>query len=234
MTLKLEQWRRWLKRMINSKLVIKQRRVLEVPNPARLAPPLVISLGALLMALVASHYTGLSLADLTDDAATTEKRGWLIGVLSNLGSALLAMAVGVSLLAVTLRKECDAGQRRGSTSFWLACCSTLLLLDDAFLLHEGLLLHVFGIPEVITQVAIGGLIITVLMLFRRAIAASFIFALPAVICWIVSVLSDSLLDDRHLAALLIEDGFKLLGICLWLQFCTEMAKRSLRQLIRGL
>ncbi len=217
--------------MVNAKLVIKRRQVFEMPGLGRLAAPLAMSLAALLLALVASHYTGLSLAELSDDAALSAKRGWLIGALSTLGSVLLAMAAGVSLLAVALRKHYNAGPRRASTSFWMACCSLLLLADDAFLLHEGLFLLVLGIPEFLTQVLIGGVIIAVLLLFRRAIVGSFIFALPAVICWVISVLSDSLLDDRQLAALVIEDGFKLLGICLWLQFSFDMARRSISQVI---
>lgn len=218
--------------MVTTKLVIKRRRVLELPGIGRLLLPLVMSLGALLLALLASHHTGLNLAEISDDAALSAKRGWLIGALSTLGNVLLAIAVGMSLLAVSLRKHFGAGRRRTSASFWLGCCSLLLLLDDAFLLHEGLLLQVFGIPEVLTQMLIGAVVIGVLMLFRQAIAGSLFFALPAVMCWAISVLSDSFLDGQQLAALVIEDGFKLLGICLWLQFSFDVARRSLRQLIR--
>lgn len=217
--------------MVTTKLVIKRRRVLEMPSIGRLLLPLVMSLGALLLALLASHHTGLNLAEISDDAALSAKRGWLIGALSTLGNVLLAIAVGMSLLAVSLRKHLGAGRRRTSASFWLGCCSLLLLLDDAFLLHEGLFLQVFGIPEVLTQMLIGAVVIGVLMLFRQAIAGSLFFALPAVICWAISVLSDSFLDGQQLAALVIEDGFKLLGICLWLQFSFDVAQRNLRQLV---
>lgn len=202
-----------------------------VPALGRLSVSLIVSLFSLMVVLLASRESGLELADLTDDPSLSNSRAWFAGGLSTFGLILMAMASGVGFFSVSLRKSLAVGRRRTSASFWLGVCSLILLLDDAYMLHDSFFPTVLNTPEIIPQLLIGGSVFTTLFLFRKAIGVSFLFAIPAVCCWSLSVLIDFGLDDSALIVLLLEDGFKILGICFWLQFCWDMARRSVKQMI---
>jgi hypothetical protein len=201
------------------------------PALGRLSVSLIVSLISLVVVLLASREAGLNLADLTDDPSLSNSRAWFAGGLSTFGLILMAMASGVAFFSVSLRKYLAEGQRRRSASFWVGVCSLVLLIDDAFMLHDSFFPMVLNTPEIIPQLLIGGSVFLTLLLFRKAIGESFLFAIPAVSCWSLSVLIDFSLDDSGLIVLLLEDGFKILGICFWLQFCWDMARRSVKQML---
>lgn len=216
---------------MNATGVLQKDELMAVPQIGRLSVSLVVTLLSLVLVLLGSREAGLSLADLTDDASLSDSRAWFAGGLSTFGFILMAASCGVAFFSVSLRKFFAVGRRRSSASFWIGICSSVLLIDDAYMLHDSIFPTLLGIPEVVPQVLIGSGVAGVLFLFRKAIAESFVFAIPAVICWTLSVLIDVGLDDSGLVVLLLEDGFKLLGICFWLQFCWDMAKRSVGQMI---
>lgn len=201
------------------------------PALGRLSVSLIVSLLSLMVALLVSRESGLQLADLTDDPSLSNSRAWFAGGLSTFGVILMAMASGVAFFSAGLRKYLAVGRRRRSASFWIGLCSLVLLIDDAYMLHDSFFPNVLNTPEIIPQLFIGGSVFATLILFRRAIGESFLFAIPAVSCWVLSVLIDFGLDDSGLLVLLLEDGFKILGICFWFQFCGDMARRSVKQMI---
>ncbi len=193
----------------------------------QLSPSLTLTLCGIVFALIASQGGNLSLSDLTDDAGVSRGGTWFAGAFSTLGLIILAFATATVTFAVRVRKQLLITRRRQSACFWIAVSTGLLLADDAFMLHDGVLAEVLHVPESLTQVLIGSIIAFVLFMFRKAVGNSFIFAVPALLCWSISVLADSLLNDRLFAVLLLEDGCKLLGICCWYQFCRDMAQRSI-------
>jgi hypothetical protein len=203
-----------------------------VPSLGKLSISLIVTLLSLMLVLLGSHEAGLSLADLTDDPSLSNSRAWFAGGFSTFGFILMAMATGVAFFSVSLRKFLAVGRRRTSASFWIGVCSATLLADDAYMLHDSFFPYILNVPEIVPQLLIGGAVFTVLFVFRKAIGESFFFAIPAVSCWVVSVLIDIGLDDSAVVVLLIEDGFKILGICFWLQFCWDMAKRSVAQMLK--
>lgn len=212
--------------------VLAEDKLMVVPSFGKLSISLIVTLLSLMLVLLGSREAGLSLADLTDDPGLSSSRAWFAGGLSTFGLILMAMATGVAFFSVSLRKFLAVGRRRTSASFWIGVCSAMLLIDDAYMLHDSFFPSVLNVPEIVPQFLIGGVVFVVLFLFRKAIGESFIFAIPAVSCWTISVLIDVGMDDTGVVVLLLEDGFKTLGICFWLQFCWDMAKRSVEQVLK--
>ncbi|WP_159267800.1 hypothetical protein [Zhongshania aliphaticivorans] len=218
--------------MAHEKLIIRRRSDMTSYNTKRLQRPLIICVLVILVAVIISQATGLSFETLSEDASMSSSRTWLTGALSTLGIILFAMAAGILFFAVSIRKRMGIS-KRNNPAFWLAVCSFLLLLDDAFQIHETLSSHVFNIPDWVIQIAIGQIIILTLIIFRSAIQSSFVFALPAIFCWAASVLIDLLSDQFALSLILLEDSLKLLGIFFWLQLAIDIGRRSLENAINS-
>lgn len=210
---------------MNTKMIVRRKRQLPEVDAAGLLMPLVITLVVFMLALLAQQNAGVEIAALTEDAGVLENKSWFTGVISTLGICLLAGASGIAYFAGNFRKSIGAGPRRTSALYWLSLCSLLLLMDDAFLLHETLTEQLPFLPEAVTQGSIGAIIIATLVLFRKAIANSFIYAVPAIICWTISVSVDMLPHENAANFLIAEDGSKLLGIVLWFRFITDLATR---------
>ncbi len=210
---------------MNAKLVIRRKRQLPEINAAALLAPFTITLVVFVSALLARQNAGIEISVLTEDAGLINNPAWFTGIISTLGICLLAAATGIGYFAGNFRKTVASGPRSTSALYWLSICSLMLLLDDAFQFDETLSAEIPLLPEAVTQGAIGLLIILTLVLFRSAIASSFIYAIPAVLCWTVSVSVDMLPHDNASTFLLAEDGSKLLGIMLWYRFISDLATR---------
>jgi len=96
----------------------------------------------------------------------------------------------------------------------------LLLLDDLFLFHDDLIIRYFGVPEKITFIGYGGLLLCGLMLFKECILkteylilliALGFFGLSLVVDVVQYIIEPFIGQWR----ILFEDGFKLLGIVGW-------------------
>ncbi|MFT5888284.1 MAG: hypothetical protein ACI9BO_001102 [Zhongshania sp.] len=216
--------------ILHSKLIIRRRVEVTKLRPERLKQPMIIGLIVIILTIMISRETGLSFSTLSEDAGMSDTKTWLTGALSTLGIILLAIAAGIMLFTSGFRKQLGIS-KRSSAGFWLSICTIVLMLDDAFQLHEILAGELFGMSDWIIQVAIGLMIILVLCLFRSAIQSSFIFALPAISFWAASVLLDLVSAEFSWSSVLMEDSFKLLGICCWLQFSIDIGNRSLRDIM---
>ncbi len=210
---------------MHTKLVIRRRRVLPELNASALALPVIITLGVFLAALLAQQNAGVSIATLTEDAGTLAETGWFAGAISTVGICLLAASTGLGFFAGNFRKRIQGGPRKTSALMWLAICSLLLLVDDAFMVHETLAQEMPLLPEAVVQAGIGFLIIATLLVFIRAIGPSFVYAVPALLCWTLSVTIDMLGIENNANAVLLEDGAKFMGIVLWFALMHDLATR---------
>lgn len=149
---------------------------------------------------------------------------WYTGALSNLG--ILVWTCGVTVAAagawVAGRTE-----RAGAARFLAfgALATAVMLLDDVFAFHSGLLKNTVGIPKTIAQAMVVTPTIVWFLAFqadiRRTRSALLLAGLGS---FAGSVLVDAGLGLTGDTALLVEDGLKFLGILAWAQYFAITAR----------
>ncbi len=141
------------------------------------------------------------------------------GVISNAGVLVWMTATIVPIFAGILLWRLG---NRNAAKLPLAggTFSGVLMVDDFFLLHEGVFPHVLGIAEVAVFGAYGFGLIAILWSFRAEWRLTEALLLTAAMCWfVVSVLLDVVpvpMGER--LRYLAEDTAKLLGIVHWCAF----------------
>jgi hypothetical protein len=202
-------------------------------------PYIAVSLAVpLIIILLTTTQSTLTYHEIFNDPASTIHFNPFMGLISMLGLFGWAAAAGMALLTyMVVRSRETALVRR----FFLAAglFTLLLLADDAFMLHEEILPHGFGIRE--RYIKIGYLAIaaafglgffkilirnnfSLLALAATFFAASFLFDNPATmkaIGW----------WENEFALFVIEDGSKFIGITLWLTYLAKTAVEHLSRLI---
>lgn len=161
---------------------------------------------------------------LTRDMTALTNVPLYVSCISNLGLLYWCAASAISAFSALLVQNTE---RMGTRHFFIASAllSFILLLDDMFMFHEALFPLYLGIAEktvFIWYILMTGLY---LILFRRIIVASghALILGTALTLFTLSALIDQILE-KELGTLvghwlfMIEDGFKLLGLSLWLAF----------------
>ena len=144
---------------------------------------------------------------------------WSIG-------AVCALLVGVVLRSIPAERE--------RSSFLLSggLLTALMVVDDMFLLHDGVYARA-SIPEELLYAAYGIAAAAIGWRFRRVILESHpLLLVAAVLAWGGSVASDFVQETtgRHLHVW--EDGSKLVGVMLWSAFFARTGVSWLRDLAK--
>lgn len=170
--------------------------------------------------------TGTPMADLTRDPNSVMGAPPWVGLLSNVGVLLWTGAATACLLGGLLLWD-RAAPRRRIEFFWVTGgLTSLMVLDDLFQLHEGLLPRLTGLPEMVFVCAYPMLI---LAYFAREgaqiLASDWPLLLVAVVLLGASMSLDTILaSSRHVV---LEDAGKLAGILLWTGFCVRAVREAL-------
>ncbi len=146
-----------------------------------------------------------------------------IGLVSNFGVLLWCAAASVCLFGGWLIL---AFSHKRELAWFLICSgfvSTVLMLDDLYLLHEEVLPDHLFIPQKLVFAGYGGLILAFLIRFRQMILGTdFMLLALAFGFFSISVFVDLFVTPEEFFIFgslpgrdLIEDGFKLLGITTW-------------------
>lgn len=139
------------------------------------------------------------------------------GAMSNLGLMLWAASAAVALFGGLL---CVATDRKQAAGFGLHgfILSAILLLDDAFLLHE-VAAPELGIPQVLFLALIGTAALSYLVLQRRFLLRSGTWVLAiSLMCFAISLGIDQIFHSIDPLWIVVEDGPKFLGIVAWFLF----------------
>ncbi|HEX8598065.1 MAG TPA: hypothetical protein VF952_06055 [Chloroflexia bacterium] len=207
-------------------------------NQARSLPPaLLLVYAPALLVLVAVFTTSLKsdipVAYFLRDAAGTLQVPSYIGLVSNLGALLWCACAAVCFFGSALLRKVSPG--KGWASFFLAAglVTTVLLIDDLFMLHENVSEVYWRFGEKTIFALYGGMFILFLARFWKNIASTdFLVFLLACGLLGMSVLFDQwnepFGDNVPAMRLLLEDGAKLLGILTWLLY---FARTCLGQLL---
>lgn len=173
--------------------------------------------------IFASLQLSIPIGMFTRDPAYIANFSPLIGVTSNIGVLLWSASATVCLFSWTIL-------RHRLNKLWFATfllssglITTLLLLDDFFMLHEYIFPHYLGINEKIVIVGYVGLILFWLITFKKCIFKTEYFILAIALGFFgMSLFIDVFQDYVQIVLgswrILFEDGFKLLGIVGWLGY----------------
>lgn len=194
--------------------------------------------GPLLILLAVTGQTSLGHRELFNDPADTLGFHPLLGVVSMLGLFGWAAAAGIAFLTYAVTRFHESVEMR---RFWLAAglLTTLLLLDDAFMLHEEILPVAFGIREryvklgylaVAAAFGLGFFKVLAGNNLRLVVAAGSFFAL-SFLCDTPFLMQPLGLWESDTVVYLIEDGAKFIGISLWMAYVAKTAADSLGRLL---
>lgn len=105
--------------------------------------------------------------------------------------------------------------------------TTVLTLDDLFMLHDHVLPE-YGVPQLLTYTSYAVLALAYLALMRREIVRhDVVLFVAAGGLLAVSILIDQVFHNDSVVRLLLEDGAKFLGICVWATFHIDAGLRML-------
>ncbi|MDO1448087.1 hypothetical protein Q0590_17570 [Rhodocytophaga aerolata] len=163
----------------------------------------------------------------TRDPAAITNSNPLYGLLSNIGILIWCASATCCFLTYTIKS--NWGSSKITTNFWLVSglITSMLLLDDLFMLHEELFPNVLQIPEKAILASYFILIAAYLVNFGKIILKTrFLFLLLAFGLFGISVIADIL--NALPFHFLIEDGSKFLGIVSWAIYFTTNSMKSIK------
>jgi hypothetical protein len=147
------------------------------------------------------------------------------GLLSNIGVIIWSAAAAVCLFTyVVLRRH---SYRKGTAGFFLfsGIFSTILVIDDLFLVHEKLSVY---FPEISIMAIYAVICIFYLIRYRAIILQSdFILLVIALVFFVVSISTDlGFIKVQERFFYIFEDSFKLLGIVSWTTYLIRTSMKS--------
>jgi len=189
--------------------------------------------GLILLAVyLVSVHTDTPVWMFTRDPADITHSSPFIGIVSNICILLWCATAAICFFAcVALRNK--AHEKMALFFLLSGLITSLLLLDDLFLLHERIFPQYFHWRQRYIYVSYVSIVLAYLVSFRKiifennffilALALSFFFLSVVVDC--ISAKMGEALPYFHL----YEDGFKLFGLASWLGFYGLTALRALLQ-----
>lgn len=162
----------------------------------------------------------------------------MLGAISNLGVLLWCAAAAVCLFSVTLVRGA-AGRGGTLCLFATGVISAMLMGDDLFQGHEKIYPALFGLREKAVFAIYGVIMLGYVAAFQRVIrshapllfvASGVAFVLAMVFDIFDDAVTDSGLANADLVQRLGEDGFKLIGICLWSAYAARLSWLACRQM----
>lgn len=189
-------------------------------------------LGALLLlffvTLISSHYN-IKVENFTRDPNVVLKGHPFIGAISNLGILFWCAASVISFFAATILLKKNINKKFFFMLF-SGLITFILLMDDLFMLHEEIFPKMFNISEKIVYSSYLAMMAVYFIIFRYEIIKSD-FSVLFLACgfFALSIGADVILPQKGIQ-FLIEDGFKLFGIIIWLVF---FAKTSYKLVIES-
>jgi len=181
-----------------------------------------LTFGFLLVISSISHITGIDISKFTRDPTAIMGAHPFIGVLSNIGVLLWSACASVCFFSAGVLYYKKNNRGLSAFLFSSGLVTSILLLDDLFLLHERIFPRYFNIHEELLFSIYCVMILLYIVKFRRLILKTeFIILFLALGFFVLSLIVDQRLEQllpwRHL----FEDGFKLFGIVSW--FCYFVA-----------
>ena len=207
-------------------------RIPPIDLAGQIAPTLRIATRTGLPALVLLLVAGIAGALAHFDPAVFTRDLASIGHVPPYYSAISSL--GILCWAITAGLCCFAGFAvSGAARTYLlgaAALSTLLCLDDLFMFHEGIFWPLFGIPQKVTYAAYMALVALHVFRFRDYVLGGSWGALLLALGLMGSSAAIDVIFSympREITATFYEDGFKFVGIAVWLGYFWSECRRAL-------
>ena len=179
----------------------------------------------------------ISLGDLTRDPVSIARIPVYSGFISNLGIILWVTAIVICLFTAFLVYSADGYTKTVQFLLAASLLTTVLMVDDLFLLHE-IALPRLGISEKLLYLIYGGLLAFGIINFREILLKSdYLFALVALGFFGLSLSVDFLQEyisqfSRYQnLRYLFEDSGKFLGIIGWMLYFAQFARREVQRIV---
>ncbi|QIL75548.1 hypothetical protein [Hymenobacter sp. HDW8] len=162
----------------------------------------------------------------TKDTNSIAGSPFYYGMLSNLGAVFWACAAAICFLGSNVVLFDEAIKTFFTWSFLF---SSLLLFDDLFLLHEQILPVYLGISEVVWfGIYVLAMLVYIVKYRMILIRGPYLYFLLSVFFFGMSILID-IIPFEVKGEIIIEDGFKFLGIIYWMAFFYKLFMVQLRK-----
>ncbi len=190
---------------------------------------LLIPIAILAIFIAISVRAGVSFNHFSGDPAAISHMPFYLGMLSNVGILCWTSAAAICFFTAFLLRNTNH-----HPAFFLhaGLLTTLLLLDDLFMLHEEVFPRYFGIREMVVHLALMTCTATILFHHRKFILETrWGLLAAALLLFACSVGVDGLIGSSSMnkqIEFMIEDGPKFVGIFAWAAYLTGMATAQLR------
>ena len=203
----------------------ERRRGFSLGKQARaIAPLAVLWLVGIAILVAAQAQTAAPLRELFLDPAAITGAPWYTGALSNLG--IFVWTLGVAFAAAGAWVAGRTGRQDAARFLTVGTIATLIMvLDDIFAIHSSVLNDVTWLPKAGAQfLIVAPTMFWVLRYLDDIRRTRFIVLFAALGCFVGSVAIDQTGLLRGETGLLVEDGFKFLGILAWCQYFVLTAR----------
>jgi hypothetical protein len=175
-----------------------------------------VFVGALLLvAQLVADARHVEMALLTRDVAASADLKWYAGFFSNLGLMVWGGAVALGAFGWWALHRHPEKRALAAALGSYAALSAFLGLDDMAQLHEEVVPGHLGLSERYVFAAEALMFLAFLVLNRRQLLRHVPVVLPAALAGFGLSLGVDLVDQVWLAPAIVEDGSKLVAICLW-------------------
>jgi hypothetical protein len=187
-----------------------------------------LTLGVLALAVLTSVRTSVPIAIFLRDPSVTLGGDPLTGALSSLGVLVWCVAAGICFFTRAILPRAQGHDAMRPFLFWSGLITSVLLLDDFFLLHDALLPRYLGLSEKVVFLGYGIVTAWYLLRFRRIVLGfGYTVLFVALVCFALSILIDAFASRWPSPwRILFEDGFKLLGIVSWSAYLCRTCVRA--------
>lgn len=157
-----------------------------------------------------------------------------VGIISQIGILCWSMTASLCIFcsAIIYQKKYISNNLAYFLRFF-GFITLILLLDDLFLLHEFILPRFLKIPEKLTYLCYGSLVLWGLIRFKSVILQTeWIILLLSLLWFGCSIFIDlfPVLDYFKDLEYLLEDGFKLFGIVSWFYYFLTVCLKTIEKL----
>lgn len=166
---------------------------------------------------------------MTRDALQTLGGRVYVGFVSGLGILLWTMAAAVSLLIAYVSRSFPPPREVAGFHLGFGLLTVWLTLDDLYLFHDKIGPYFTGLPQWFFCASYGVAALLLIVRFRSVILETpWIILSCSLVCLGVSGAMDATLPDLD-QNVIVEDGFKFLGILCWASYFVLCAVQEMRE-----
>ncbi|MBD2039822.1 hypothetical protein [Microcoleus sp. FACHB-672] len=171
----------------------------------------------------------IPLGNLTRDPLVTVEQPFYIGFFSNIGILFWCAAAAICLFSFALLQNHYRSRRMHSFILYSGILTSVLLLDDLFMIHEEVAPKYLFVPEKFVYLIYALMLLVYLVKFRKTILKTDFSLLVLALAWFalsivfdkgIIPLSPSLLERGF--DFYLEDAAKLLGIVSWFAYLAKV------------